>query len=182
MKLSVFIASSLDGYIARENGDIDWLMKFNTKIPDGEDCGYSEFMKSIDILVLGRNTFNKVLEFGEWSYKDKKVIVMTRSHVIIPENIQNCVSIFSDSPVELVKMLKNSKIKGIYIDGGLIIQSFIQENLIDDITITMIPILIGGGKSLFGSIKDDIQLSLIDVKQYDFGAVQLKYQLDKASG
>ncbi|WHN64656.1 dihydrofolate reductase family protein [Cysteiniphilum sp. QT6929] len=175
MKLSVFIATSLDGYVARVNGDIDWLMKFNASLPADEDCGYADFISAIDTIVLGKNSFNKVLEFDQWPYANKRVIIMARSDVLVPDVLKNKVSVFSGTPKELVRSLNVKDANNLYIDGALIIQSFLNEGLIDELIVTVIPTLLGEGKSLFGRVNQDINLRLIDVKKYDFDAVQLKY-------
>src|SRR3569623_1788725 len=93
---SVFIATSLDGFIARKDGAIDWLESANTCVPDGEDCGYQEFMNSVDILIMGRNTFETVLAFAEWPYGDKRVVVLSSRYLAIPEALSNTVSASSE--------------------------------------------------------------------------------------
>lgn len=176
-KCSVFIAMTLDGYISRENGDIDWLMEANQSAPEGEDGGYKVFMNSIDTIIMGRNTFEQVLTFEPWPYAGKKMIVMSSKNVTIPEKLKDSVTATSNSPADVVKAIAENGAKGIYVDGGLTIQSFLAAGLIDEMTITIIPVLIGSGKSLFGSIGKDVHLKLLETSQIPGGFVQLKYKV-----
>ena len=176
MKKSVFIATSLDGCIAREDGNLDWLDKANLTVPKGEDCGFQNFISSIDLLVMGRNTCDKVLSFGNWPY-EKDVIVMTSRPLQVPEELKGRVFPSAESPTALCNRLSAQGLKEIYVDGGALIQSFINENLITDITITVIPVLIGCGIPLFGSVKNDIEFEHISTKAYEFGFVQNKYTI-----
>ncbi len=181
LKSSVFIATSLDGFIAREDGGLDWLDAANATVPEGEDCGYHTFMNSIDTLVMGRKTYEKVLSFGQWSYGNKPVIVLSSEKIEIPADLHSTVSHSSESPQELYTRLSQKGLKRLYIDGGITIQRFLAAGLIDDITITLIPILLGNGKPLFGSFGKDISLRHIATKTFDFGFVQLTYQVVKTT-
>lgn len=176
MKLSVFIAMTLDGYIARKDGSIDWLVNCTDKHNKNEDFGYNDFIDSVDVVVLGKKSFNSVLKFENWPYSNKKVFVMSRSNLIIPDTIKNNVFQFHSSAKDLVNRLHQLNIGRAYIDGGMIIQSFINECLIDDITVTIIPILIGEGRPLFGKIKRDINLDLINQHNYN-GLLKLQYNI-----
>ena len=180
MKLisSVFMATSLDGYYARENGDLDWLDETNT-ITNGDDCGYNSFFDSVDVLIMGRATYEKVLSFGiEWPYK-KPVVVLSRNKINIPDALQKSVSCSSESPLELYNRFCEEGKKRLYIDGGLTIRRFLDAGLIDDITLTIIPIILGSGKHLFEKSKADVKLELIETKSYDFGFLQLSYKVKK---
>lgn len=179
IKSSVFITTSLDGFIARLDGNIDWLNDANAVVPKGEDCGYAEFMSSIGVLVMGRNTFEKVLSFGEWPYGETKVVVLSRKGIAIPDKINNTVSTSSDDPKTLVEKLASEGVKHLYIDGGKTIQSFLAAGLINEITITTIPILLGTGLPLFGPLKKDITLKHVFTNAYPFGFVQNKYCIEK---
>ncbi|CAN1212409.1 Dihydrofolate reductase [Tumidithrix helvetica PCC 7403] len=178
-KSSVFIATSLDGYIARTDGNIDWLDRANGSVPKGEDCGYNDFIKSVDVLIMGRKTFEKVLSFDEWPYHAKSVVVLSRGQIHIPISISGSTSISSEHPRVLVERLAKDGAKHLYIDGGLVIQSFLREGLIDEITIALIPVLLGSGKPLFGTLDKDIELTHVVTKAYDFGFVQNKYRIEK---
>jgi len=178
IKCSVFIATSLDGFISREDGSIDWLMKANTLAPPGEDCGYKSFISTVDCLIMGRNSYEKVFSFDEWPYGDLPVIVMSSQTIKIPEHLQNCVSTSAETPCALVQRLSKQGCKHLYIDGGVTIQGFIANNLINEMTITLIPILLGNGRALFGPLKKDIELHHVESRTFDGGFVQIKYRID----
>lgn len=178
-EVSVFIATSLDGFIARENGDLDWLDAANNTVTEGEDCGYFDFMASVDILVMGRHTYEKVLSFGDWPYQEKPVIVLSSKPVEIPPEIRNSVTFSKESPEELCLRLSKEGIKRIYIDGGITIQRFLSAGLVSDMVITMIPVLLGSGISLFGSLDKDILVNHVATKTFDFGFVQVTYEIGK---
>lgn len=177
IKCSVFIATSLDGFISRDDGSIDWLMKVNSLVPEGEDGGYKSFISSVDGLVMGRNSFEQVLSFDEWPYGNLPVVVISSNSINIPKHLQKCVSSSSERPSALVQRLAKKGMKHLYIDGGITIQKFIIENLIDELTITVIPILLGSGRSLFGPLKHDIELELLETKNIGCSVVQLKYRI-----
>ncbi|MDA3937916.1 MAG: dihydrofolate reductase family protein [Spirochaetia bacterium] len=174
---SVYIATSLDGFIAREDGSLDWLDSANARVPDGEDCGYIPFMGSVDVLVMGRNSFEKVLTLGPWPYMDKSVIVLSSRPLEIPVDLRKTVKHSSESPKELFDRLSQKGFSRLYIDGGITIRRFLEAGLINDITITVIPIIIGKGLSLFGGLIQDISLQHITTKIYDFGFVQSTYEI-----
>ena len=173
IKVSVYIAASLDGFIARKNGDLDWL-------PPGkegdEDFGYAEFMSIVDHIVMGRNTFEKVLTFGGWHY-DKKVIVLTSRDLTIPPELSDKVEALRLSPRELVHEMEGRGAKGIYLDGGVTIQRFLQESLVDEMIITTIPILLGEGLPLFGKLEKDVRLDLVKSQSFKNGFVQNRYKV-----
>ena len=178
LKSSVFIATSLDGFIARENGELDWLDAANATVPEGEDCGYVDFMDTIDVLVMGRKTYEKVLSFGMWPYEDTPVIVLSSNKIEIPNDLVQSVSCSSESSKELCERLPNEGAKRIYVDGGATIQRFLAEGLINDITITVIPVILGSGIPLFANAGRDISLKHITTKTYDFGFVQSTYEVE----
>lgn len=181
MKISVYIATSLDGFIARKNGDIDWLHNSgHGEVEKGEDFGYEAFKSTIDALVMGRNTYEKVLSFGrEWPYGEKPVFVLTTKGVEIPDRISKTVSSHSGSPREITRKLKELGHNHIYLDGGLTIQKFLKAGLVDELTITEIPILIGTGIPLFGPPSKDIKLKHIETQSYNNGFVQSRYEVMK---
>ncbi|MBI4056720.1 MAG: dihydrofolate reductase [Elusimicrobia bacterium] len=173
MRASAYIGTSLDGFIARANGDIDWL-------PDGsggEDWGYKAFFKSVDALVIGRKSFEKVLSFKKWPYGNKPVVVLSRRRLTIPKRIAQTVESSSSSPAKLVRQLSQRGFKHVYVDGGKTIQGFLNAGLIQEITITKLPILIGKGIPLFGPTQHDIKLRHLGTKQFANGFVQSKYQV-----
>jgi dihydrofolate reductase len=175
---SVYVGTSLDGFIARKDGSIDWLNEANSSLPEGEDLGFFSFMNSVDAMVMGRKTFEQVLSFGQWPYGDKPIIVLSRNKVEIPDDLSQAVTYSSESPSELTGRLIKAGVNRIYIDGGATIQRFLQEGLIKDLTITVIPIILGDGISLFGEIEKDIKLKHINTKSYDFGFVQSTYEIE----
>lgn len=175
-KASVFIATSLDGFIAREDGGIDWLP---TDSEGNEDYGYNEFIKTIDAIVMGRNTFELVLSFDEWYYGKTPIFVLTNRGVEIPDRLNKTVSQTSGTPKEIIKELAKKGYQNLYIDGGKTIQGFLNDGLIDEMTITTIPVLIGSGIPLFGPTDHDIHLEIIKSCSYANGMVQHKYRVKK---
>ena len=181
MNVSVFIATSLDGFIARENGDVDWLpsgeeLSDSSKI---DEYGYEKFIKDINVLVMGKNSFEKVLTFGDWPYKDLQVIVLCKSLKNLPNHIPNTVSISSAEPKQLIYELETKGIKNIYIDGGKVIQSFLKENLVSKLILTRVPIILGKGISLFGYLNQEVKLNHISTYSGSFGMVQSEYEVIK---
>jgi dihydrofolate reductase len=172
MKASVFIATSLDGFIARANGDIDWL-------PTGDqddDFGYGAFMASVDVLVMGRNTFETCLRFPEWPYAGRRVVVLTRRPLDVPSHIAG-VTVSAGEPYALLSELAASGATHAYVDGGLTIQSFLEAGAIDEMTITRIPILLGSGIPLFGALSRDVHLDHLGTRSYSNGFVQSTYAI-----
>lgn len=174
MKASVFVATSLDGFIARENGDVDWL---GEPSENGEDYGFANFFGSVDALVMGRNTFELARSFNDWPYGTKSVFVLTSRSLEIPDDLALYVNSLSGPPEEIVDVLSKNGIKHVYVDGGKTIQSFLSAGLIQHINITRIPILIGRGIPLFGQLEQDIRLQHIDTKVYSNGFVQSEYKI-----
>jgi dihydrofolate reductase len=172
MKASVFVATSLDGFIARENGGLDWLPENG-----GEPHGYDEFMATVDALVIGRKTYETVLEFEKWPYGDKPVIVLstTLSGLNAPDGA--VCEVFSCSPSEVTGCLEERGVSHIYVDGGVTIQGFLRAGLIQRMTITRIPVLLGTGISLFGPVPHDIRFQHMWTKSYRSGMVQSEYTL-----
>lgn len=176
-KTSVFIATSLDGFIAREDGGIDWLPTPDDDSETDEDHGYNDFIKNIDALVMGRNTFELVLTFDEWYYGDMPVFVLTTRGVDIPDRLSKTVSQMSGEPQEIVERLAEKGYNHLYVDGGKTIQGFLNAGLIDEMTITTIPVLIGSGIPLFGPTPRDIHLEHIKNNSFPNGLVQHKYKV-----
>ncbi len=172
---SVYIATSLDGFIARENGTIDWLLDANASVSPGEDCGYAEFMSTIDVLVMGRNTYEQVVQFEPWPYEGKRVVVLSSKVLDFRTGPGIQLEASSEPPRHLLKRLDEQGYKRAYIDGGKVIQSFLRDGLIDDMTITTIPILLGSGRRLFGTLPGDMKLHLTSSKAFEFGFMQSTY-------
>lgn len=179
MKVSAFIGISLDGFIARSDGAIDWLTEGDTKVTPGEDFGFSSFLAGIDVIIMGKKTFEQVVKFDHWPYKDKKIIVLTSRQINIPHNLSHSVTISNESPNQLITRLSSQFVSHIYVDGGKVIQSFLSEGLVDEMNTTIVPILIGKGRSFSESIPRDILLHNSKITVYEFGAVQIKYTVIK---
>ncbi len=170
-KVVVFIAMSVDGYIAKPNGDIGFLSVVEL---NGEDYGYSDFMKTIDTVIIGRKTYDQVMEMGyDYPYQDKEVYILSRSErpeVGLPKY-------FKGSLKGLVDELKANPGKNIFCDGGAdVINALLQENLIDEFVISVIPVILGEGIPLFKDGRPENQLKLIQSKQFVKGLVQLHYE------
>ncbi len=176
---AVFIATSLDGFIARTNGSIDWLEEANSAVTPGEDFGYHAFMASVDVLIMGRNTFETALGFGEWPYGDKPVVVLSSRLKSLPPEVQSSVSLENEEPAVLVARLAAEGRTKAYVDGGLTIQRFLAADLVDEITITRIPVLIGEGRALFGPLPRDRRLRHVATRAWDCGFVQSTYRVER---
>ena len=154
-KCSVFIATSLDGCIARSDGSIDWLERANASVPAGEDCGYANFMQTVDAIVMGRATFEKVLSFPDWPYGSLPVYVLSTTISRLPAGVPDSVQVLQATPHEVVERTTQAGHRHLYIDGGRTIQAFLRAGLITELTITLIPLLLGSGIKLFGDLPAD---------------------------
>lgn len=175
LKATVFIATSLDGFIARPDGAIDWLPTgADTKF---EDYGYADLMKSVDALVMGRKTYETVRGFGgEWPYGKKPVVVLSSKKIEIPKELSKMVTVMSGNIGAIRDYLATLDVKHIYVDGGVTIQRFLNAGAIDRLIITRIPVLIGEGIPLFGKLENgDVSLAHIGTKTYPSGLVQSEY-------
>jgi dihydrofolate reductase len=171
----VFIATSFDGYIARPDGDIDWLT--SRPVPEGEDFGYAAFQDGIGAMVMGRESFEKVLTFPEWPYK-VPVVVLSRTpeRVTVPEALKEKVRITGKSPREVLEELEENGVSRVYIDGGHTIRSFVAEGLVRRVIVTLIPVLLGQGRPLWGHGAGDVDLTLVTSRQWQNGFVQVEYR------
>jgi dihydrofolate reductase len=169
VKASVFVGTSLDGFIARVNGDLDFLPPGG-----GEPHGYHEFIATVDALVIGRKTFETVLTFDTWPYGEKPVFVLS-TRTLAPAPLGAVVERISGEPAEIVSQLDARGIRHVYVDGGITIQRFLQAGLVQRLIITRVPVLIGVGIPLFGALQRDIVLEHVGTRQYDSGLVQSEY-------
>jgi dihydrofolate reductase len=168
---SVFIATSLDGFIARPNGELDWLHG------DGAESGphgYDEFIATVDALVIGRKTYETVLAFETWPYGVKPVFVLS-THALAAAPAGAVVEHMSGDPADIVSRLAARGIGHIYVDGGITIQRFLRAGLIQRLVLNRIPVLIGAGIPLFGELARDISLRHVTTRQYAGGLVQSEY-------
>ncbi len=173
MQVHVFCATSLDGFIARENSDIQWLEEYCA-----EDYGYDAFSANIDQIIMGRNTYEKVLSFATWPYACPVLVLSTKlAHTAPPAPLEGKVHFSSMSPKEALDSLKKQGKQHIYVDGGKLISSFLKEQLITDMVITTIPVLLGKGIPLFHELSQDIRLELLFVTSFPSGVFQSKYQI-----
>ncbi|MEH6779834.1 dihydrofolate reductase family protein [Maribacter arcticus] len=177
IKNSVFIATSLDGYIADKNGGIDWLHSIPN--PDNDDMGYVEFNKEIDALVMGRTTFETVLGFDvDWPY-NKPVFVLSNTLKEIPEALKNKAFLVKGKLAEILVEIHEKGFNRLYVDGGTTIRNFLKEDLIDEMVITTIPVLLGGGSSLFAELPNELKFELIGTKTYLNQITQNHYKRKK---
>jgi dihydrofolate reductase len=168
---SVFIATSLDGYIARLGGDIDWL----TAVDDPGDTGYDAFMAGIDLLAMGRGTYEKVLTFGTWPFDGRPVLVLSSTLATGDDRVE-----VHSTLDDLVDAIRARGANRVYVDGGKVIQSFLRAGLIDDITITVVPVLLGSGVPLFGDTNGDLRLTHRGTRVLGAGLVQSTYEVPRA--
>ena len=170
MRASVFIATSLDGFIAREDGALDWL-----PADGGEPHGYDEFIATVDAIVIGRNTFETVLSFEAWPYGTKPVIVLSTKPKALRAPDGAVCDMMVGTPAEVVERLSARGFEHLYVDGGLTIQGFLEAGLIQRLIITRIPVLLGRGIPLFGPLSRDVRLEHVSTRSYPSGMVQSEY-------
>jgi len=154
-KNMVFIARSLDGFIADRKGGLDWLNMVPN--PDHQDLGYEKFIQGVDAIVMGRTTFEVVCSFDiEWPYS-KPVFVLSSGLASLPKELDGKAELIKGSLREILEQIHHKGFERLYVDGGRTVQNFLKEDLIDELTITTIPILLGGGASLFGELPKELE-------------------------
>lgn len=169
----VFIATSIDGYIADKDGGLDWL--HSVPNPDNVDMGFGPLMERVDALVMGRNTLEMVLSFDvDWPYS-KPVFVLSNTMTEVPEGYQDKVFLINGELTQVVADLNKQGYHDLYIDGGITIQNFLEQELIDQLTITTIPVLLGGGVKLFGDLESMQNYKLVESTVYLDTIVQSHY-------
>jgi dihydrofolate reductase len=174
MQASAFIATSLDGYIARPDHRIDWLE--DTSSDATEDYGYENFVKTVSTVVMGRKTFQKIMTFPEWPFQSQRVIVLSSTMKSVPDSMADQIQLYDGTSEELVNLLDAEGDSHIYVDGSRAIQSFIAAGLLTDITLTTVPLLIGEGIPLFGGpLPKDVRLTHVATRAYQNGFVQTHY-------
>ena len=172
MTVSVFIGTSVDGFIARPNGDLDFL-----PADGGEPHGYNEFMASVDALVIGRKTFETVLAYPDWPYGKKRVVVLSSRPVDLSTVRGGVVEQMAGAPDEIVAKLAASGAHHLYVDGGITIQGFLRAGLVQRLIITRVPVLIGDGIPLFGALPRDVRLHHVVTQHYPSGLVKSEYRV-----
>ena len=170
MMVSVFIGTSVDGFIARTNGDLDFLP------PDGgEPRGYTEFIATVDALVIGRKTFETVLAYPTWPYGQKRVVVLSSKPIDLSSARGGIVEQMAGPPAEIVAKLAASGVRHVYVDGGITIQKFLRAGAVQRLIITRVPVLIGEGIPLFGALPHDVRLTHMSTQHYPSGLVKSVY-------
>jgi dihydrofolate reductase len=169
--LTLYIAASLDGYIARPDGDISWLSMVEAP---PEDYGYADFIQTVDTIVLGRKTYDKVLSFGiPWPHHGRKCYVLSKTRTGSDENV----TFFGGDIGDLIAQIRRSPGLGIYCDGGAdVVHALIRQNLIDRYVISIIPVLLGDGIALFKPGRPLHQLRLVRTTAFPSGLVQVEYE------
>ncbi|MFZ0086712.1 MAG: dihydrofolate reductase family protein [Candidatus Acidiferrales bacterium] len=174
MTISVFVGTSVDGFIARPDGAFEFLDEGGS-----EPHGYDEFIAGIDTLVIGRNTFEIVLGFPEWPYGDRRVVVLSSRPLDLSVVRGGRAEQMDGPPAEIVAKLAASGAQHLYVDGGITIQRFLRAGLVDRLTITRVPVLIGQGIPLFGSLLGDVRLRHVATQHYPGGLVKSEYQVTR---
>ncbi len=177
MHASVFIACSLDGYIADKANDLQWLIS----VPNasGSDFGNKEFVNSVDCLLMGRNTFEFIVGFGQWPY-EKPVFVASTSLKAPPAGYEDKIVVVSGTPAELLATIEQRGCRSVYVDGGALITRFLEDDLIDDMIITRTPQLLGAGYPLFGALpRGSIWKKTSSHEPNDY-LVQTRYERDRS--
>ncbi|MFS2024039.1 dihydrofolate reductase family protein [Massilia sp. CT11-137] len=171
----VFIATSLDGYIARPDGDIGWLL---ARDDPNEDHGYDTFIADKDAIVMGRGSYEKVATFDPWPY-DRPVLVLSRqlAGTPVPDRLRGKVRFADLSPPDAMRALAQDGARRVYVDGGQVVQAFLRAGLIEDMVITTVPVLIGAGRPLFGALPADRDLALVASRSFPSGLVQSTYRV-----
>lgn len=169
----VYVATSLDGYIASKDGGIDWLMDIPN--PDGSDHGFSEFMQKVDAIVMGRNTFEQVVSFGVWGY-EKPVFVLSNTLEKVPDHLKEKAEVLSGDIDSIITYLKGQGYNDLYVDGGVVIHSFLEKDLIDELIITRVSIILGSGIPLFKNIKGPLNFEHIETEVLNKDLVKSHYR------
>jgi dihydrofolate reductase len=172
MKASVFIGTSVDGFIARTDGALDFLPPGG-----GEPHGYDEFIASVDTIVIGRGTFETVRAFPDWPYGKKRVVVLTSRSLDLSKVRGARVEQMNGTPAEITARLEATGARHAYIDGGITVQRFLRAGLIQRLIITRVPVLIGSGIPVFGALPCDVRLRHVETRSYASGLVKTEYEV-----
>jgi dihydrofolate reductase len=173
MKISVFVGTSVDGFIARPNGGLDFLPPGG-----GEPHGYDAFIATVDTIVIGRKTFETVLAFPAWPYGTKRVVVLSSRPLDLSAVRDGVVEQMAGPPAEIVARLAATGAQHLYVDGGITVQRFLRAGLVQRLVVTRVPVLIGEGIPLFGPVPRDIRLRHVATRHYPSGLVQSEYEVE----
>lgn len=171
MPCSVFVGISVDGFMARPDGAVDFLPT------NPEPHGFEEFYASVDAVVIGRNTYEWVVSYGQWAYGKMRVVVLSTQKLDFSVFPQARVEQMSGEPAAIVAALAATGAKHLYVDGGVTIQRFLRAGLIDRMIVTRVPVLIGQGIPLFGVLPHDVRLEHVATRPYASGLVQSEYRV-----
>jgi dihydrofolate reductase len=176
-RVSVYLGVSLDLRLARDDGRLDWLERFSD--PSVGDYGYAAFLETVDTLVMGRATFDTVLGFGAWPFVSKRVVVLTNRPLATNPGVETA----SGSLTRALESLHSSGARHVYLDGGKLVQQGLSEGVVDALTLSLVPHILGSGRPLFTSGLPELSLQLVGSEAFPTGLVQLRYQrVDIASG
>jgi dihydrofolate reductase len=175
-KMSVYIATSIDGYIAKKDDGLDWLETFSLPLENiNEDYGFKKFLSQVDALVMGKNTYKIASSVDAWPYKGKRVVVLSSTLSSVCDKAE----IYTGDIYHLINKLYSEGIKHIYVDGGKTISQFLNEGLLDELIISIIPVILGSGIPLFNNILHESWCHLASSEVYSNGLVQLRYEVIK---
>jgi dihydrofolate reductase len=174
MKISVFVGTSVDGFIARPDGALDFL-----PAGGGEPHGYDEFIATVDAIVIGRKTYETVLGFDGWPYGRKRVVVLSSRPLDLSVVKDGVVEQMGGNPADIVAKLAATGSQHLYVDGGITVQGFLRAGLVTRLVVTRVPVLIGEGIPLFGSLPHDVRLSHVATRSYPSGLVQSEYEVER---
>lgn len=177
IRCSVFMALSLDGFIARPDDGLDWLPQPES----GEDYGYTRFIETVDTVLMGRNTFEQVLTFPEYPYADRHVVVLTTRPLALPAHLAGKVQWMQGEPAQILARLAEQGARHVYVDGGETVRRFLRAGLIQEMILTRVPVLLGRGIPLFGDLDGEIPLEHVETVVYPHGLVQSRYRVLKKS-
>ncbi|SKC30938.1 hypothetical protein CZ809_00415 [Photobacterium piscicola] len=185
MKCSVFIATSVDGFIARKNGSVNWLQTAGNKnadMSDQADMGFNQYLASVDCIIMGRKCMETISSMDlppeQWPYGNIRIIVLSTTITQAPDNLRDKVEMYAGNIKILITKLSTEGYQHAYVDGGMTIQAFINQQLINHITITRAPILLGSGISLFGETHKDIELEQTQAIVFPNNFIQVKYSVN----
>lgn len=179
MKAIANIATSVDGYISRPDGRIDWLQASGSGAAQHYD--FASLLRGIDALVIGRRTYDQALSFGRWPYGDKRVVVLSHGYVHVPGALARTVEFSPQSPGAVLQRLAWDGMARVAVNGGATIRSFLRDHLLAELTITRVPILLGAGVPLFEGLDAEVQLELLSVEALDDGLVQTRYRIARVA-
>lgn len=184
MRCSVFIATSADGFIASADGGVDWLDtvgKPEADLGDKADMGFFALMAAVDCMIMGRKSMEKLSSFNltpeQWPYGETPIYVLSRSLTEAPENLKDRVQLFNGEVPQLLRELEAQGLQHAYVDGGMAITEFLRLELIDELCVTLAPVILGSGIPLFGALPKQIELEQAEAEAFANEFIQIRYKL-----